>query len=260
MSTRDDTIAIAVDEQRIAGTLVSPTTVMPALLFVHGWGGDQEQHLARAREIAALGCVCLTFDMRGHGQDARQYEMVTREDNLRDVVAAYDALTAHASVDKSKIAVLGSSYGAYLSAIVSSLRPVRWLALRVPALYRDEDWALPKRQLDQRQLATYRRGTVSAQENRALKVCAAFQGDVLIVESQRDERVPHPVIANYIEAFEKAHSLTHRVIKGADHSLSKPEWRQAYTSLLINWVNEMVVGARADEFSSQGHPRLRVLP
>ena len=37
---------------------------------MHGWGGSQAQYLARAREIAALGCVCLTFDLRGHGKSA----------------------------------------------------------------------------------------------------------------------------------------------------------------------------------------------
>ena len=66
MTTRDDLIEIPVgDDQHIAGTLVTPGTMSPGVLFVHGWGGNQEQYLARAREIAALGCVCLTFDLRG---------------------------------------------------------------------------------------------------------------------------------------------------------------------------------------------------
>ena len=38
-----------------SGTLVTPATVVPGVLFLHGWGGSQEQYLARAREIAALG-------------------------------------------------------------------------------------------------------------------------------------------------------------------------------------------------------------
>ena len=62
--TRDDIIDIRVGEdQHIAGTLVAPGTMIPGVLFVHGWGGSQEQYLARAREIAALGCICLTFDL-----------------------------------------------------------------------------------------------------------------------------------------------------------------------------------------------------
>ena len=53
MPTRDKAIDIAVGEQRIQGTLLAPATVIPGLLFVHGWGGSQEQYLARAREITA---------------------------------------------------------------------------------------------------------------------------------------------------------------------------------------------------------------
>ena len=43
-----------------------------------------------------------------------QRETVSRESNLRDVLAAYDTLAAHPSVDASAIAVVGSSYGGYL--------------------------------------------------------------------------------------------------------------------------------------------------
>jgi pimeloyl-ACP methyl ester carboxylesterase len=244
MATRDSAIAIAVDGEHIAGTLVAPATVVPGMLFVHGWGGSQEQYLARAREVAALGCVGLTFDLRGHARSERQHEAVTREDSLRDVIAAYDVLADQPSVDRSAIAVVGSSYGGYLAAILSALRPVRWLALRAPALYKDEDWALPKRRLNRDELAAYRRGPVSAAANRALGACAAFEGDVLIVESEHDDVVPHPVIANYRAAFERARSLTYRVIEGADHGLSEEPWQRAYTALLANWVTEMVLGAR----------------
>src|SRR3954454_13042524 len=244
MTTRDEAIAIAVDGQRIAGTLVTPDTLLPGVLFVHGWGGSQEKYLARARQIAALGCVCLTFNLRGHAETEPQHETVTREDNLCDLPAAYGVLAGHPLVDKTSMAVVGSSYGAYLAAVMTELRPVRWLALRVPALYRDDDWALPKQQLKKYGLAAYRRLAISPDENRALGACAAFRGDVLIIESEHDDIIPHPVIANYMAAFEKAHSLTYRVIEGADHGLSEEPWQQAFTTLLVTWATEMVLGAR----------------
>jgi pimeloyl-ACP methyl ester carboxylesterase len=245
MTTRDEGIDITADGQSIAGTLVAPTTVIPGVLFVHGWGGGKEQYLARARQIAALGCVCLTFDLRGHARTKPQHETVTRSDNLRDVTAAYDELAGQRSVDSSAIALVGSSYGGYLAAILSSLRPVRWLALRAPALYRDEDWEVPKARLDKHALAAYRQRTLSAEENRALGACAVFEGDVLIVESQHDAVIPHAVIENYLAAFTNAHSLTYRVIEGADHGLSQESWQLAYTSLLVKWTREMLLGARA---------------
>jgi pimeloyl-ACP methyl ester carboxylesterase len=71
---------------------------------------------------------------------------------------------------------VGSSYGGYLAAILATLRPVKWLALRVPALYIDSGWELPKLQLHKEQdLRAYRRSFVPADSNRALRACAAFE-------------------------------------------------------------------------------------
>src|SRR5690606_3528748 len=100
------------------------------------------------------------------------------------------------------------------------LRPVKWLSLRVPSLYRDTDWHTPKRQLNRRDLAVYRSTPVSPDQNRALAACATFRGDVLLVESESDHLVPHATIMSYRAAFTHSHSLTHRVIDGADHALS----------------------------------------
>src|SRR5438477_4481417 len=197
-TTLDDALEIAVGEQHIAGTLVTPGTLIPGVLFVHGSGGSQQRYVARAREVATLGCVCLTFDLRGHEQTRSQFETVSREDNLHDVIAAFDALTAHDSVDGNAIAVVGSSYGGYLAAILTSIRRVKWLALRAPALYKDTEWEVPKWQLKNlHNLDEYRKHPVPPNDSRALGACAQFGGDVLIVESEHDFVVPHKVLMNY---------------------------------------------------------------
>ena len=119
MSTRDIQIDIPVDGQHIAGTLVGPDTMVPGVMLVHGWDGSQAQYIARAHEIAALGCICLTFDLRGHVRHQGLRESITREDNLRDVLASYDVLVGHPAVDPGAIAIVGSSYGGYLAAVAS---------------------------------------------------------------------------------------------------------------------------------------------
>jgi hypothetical protein len=247
MSTREQAIEIAVEAAHIDGTVITPGTAMPGVLFVHGWGGCQQQYLTRAREIAALGCVCLTFDLRGHADTQEQRESVSRESNLRDVLAAYDLLARHAHVDHDAIAVVGSSYGGYLATILTTLRKVRWLALRVPALYIDTGWEVPKVQLHRDQdLKAYRRSFVPAESNRALRACADFQGDVLIIESEHDDIIPHPVITSYREACVQARSLTYRCIAGADHGLTDEASQRAYTALLTQWLGEMLAQARRE--------------
>jgi dienelactone hydrolase len=244
MKLRDETIAIAVEGQRIEGTLIAPAAVerlAPGVLFVHGWGGNQDHYLAEARAIAALGCVCLIFNLRGHAETEAQHETVTREDNLRDVMAAYDVLAHDPGVDKGFIALVGSSYGAYLGALLIYMRPVRLLAFQAPALYKDADWEAPKRKLHiDPDFAAYRRLTLRAEDNRALGACAQFLGDALVVESEHDEIIPHPAVANYIAALANAHSLTYRMIEGADHGLSDENCERAYTELLVNWISEMM--------------------
>jgi pimeloyl-ACP methyl ester carboxylesterase len=256
MPTRDEPVYIRVEKnEHILGTLLSPGTLIPGVLFVHGWGADQNQYLGRARELAAHGCVCLTFDLRGHAQTQKLYDIVSREESMRDILAAYDFLAAQSSVDSDSIAVVGSSYGGYLAALLTALRPVKWLALRAPALYKDSEWALPKSRLKLEQgLEAYRRQPVRPDESRALRACLAFTGDVLIVESEHDSLVPHQVVANYREAFISAKSTTYRVIPGADHALSDEAWQRAYSTALVTWLSEMVLGARSPEPAAPAPP------
>jgi pimeloyl-ACP methyl ester carboxylesterase len=245
MTTRAKPIDIEVDGKHIAGTLVGPDTLVPGVLLVHGWDGSQDQYIARAHEIASLGCICLTFDLRGHVRHQDDRDKVTRGDNLRDVLAAYDVLVGHPAVDPGAVAIVGSSYGGYLAAVATALRPVRWLGLRVPALYEDAEWDTPKAKLDRERLKAYRQRALDPQSNRALAACSAFSGDVLIVESEHDDLVPHPVIQNYKTALAQAQSVTYREISGADHALSEKIWQQNYTSVLVHWITEMVLNARA---------------
>ena len=245
-------LQIAVDDERINGTLLAPAMALPSILFVHGWGGSQTQDLARAREISGLGCVCLTLDLRGHDLESEASRTVSRAQNLRDLIAAYDWLAQQPNVEPNAIAVVGISYGGYLASILTSLRPVRWLALRAPALYKDEGWEVPKRQLHaDSDLAAYRQSKIAAADNLALKACSAFRGDALVVESEHDKVVPHPVIENYVAALTNTRSLTSRVIENADHGLTEKTAQKAYTQLLMTWLTEMIVGARENSAKQQ---------
>ncbi len=235
---------VDVGQVQLDATVISPDTTIPGVLFLHGWAGNQERDIERAKSISELGCVCLTFDMRGHGHTITSNNTVTRGENLDDVIAAYDRLASLKIVEEGSIVVVGSSYGGYLATLLTEFRPVRWLALRAPALYRDSYWQLPKAQLDRVDLQTYRSALIGAEDNRALRLAREFRGDVLLVESEYDTIVPHPTIASYQSAFIHSHSLTLRMLGGADHALEDTIHQQAYNHLLTRWIREMVLGAR----------------
>jgi dienelactone hydrolase len=103
---------------------------------------------------------------------------------------------------------------------------------------------LPKHDLDREDLSKYRRSLVQAEENRALRAALEFDGDVLIVASEHDELIPPETIHGYRAAFRNARSMTYRIVAGADHALSGEESQRAYNNLLVDWMREMVLGAR----------------
>jgi hypothetical protein len=237
-------IRVPIEGTFISGTLIPshrPEERSPGLLFVHGWGSSEHSYLQVARHLARLGFVCLTLNLRGHHETRHQQDEVSRADSLKDVLAAYDLLAAEPGVDPGRLGVAGSSYGGYLAAILPTRRPVRWLALRAPALYKDEGFEQPKRvaHRDPEELAAFRRRVVAPHESIALRSASHFHGDVLLVQSENDTTIPAPVLESYRQAFQAARSLTHITIPGVDHGLSRPSWRRQYNAVLVQWFKAL---------------------
>jgi alpha-beta hydrolase superfamily lysophospholipase len=237
-------IRLDVGPQRIGGRLLLPAdaaTRHAAVLYVHGWGATQRHDIGKAKRLRPLGYVGLTFNLRGHARTRRQRDTVTRSDNLRDLLTAYDFLVEQPAVDPERIVVAGSSYGAYLAVLLTADRKVRALALQAPAIYKDRDFDRPKTALNlDGDLPAYRRMPLTPDDNLALRNAARFAGDVLLVESEHDTIIPHQTVDNYRAAFTAAASVGHRLLAHADHGLSRPEWRRAYSAALTEWLPRVV--------------------
>lgn len=208
-------------------------------LFVHGWDSDHTHYDDLAEEVAAWGYTCLTFDLRGHGHDTGEKEKVSRADNLNDVLAAFDALAGWARVNPQRIVLIGTSYGGYLASIVTALRQVHAVALRVPALYPDALWTTPKSALCRNMLIDYRSIGHKPGANRALRACEMFDGDVLVVASGKDEILAPPTVQSFVDAFTNARSLNANTIAEADHALTDPACQNQYADLLTRWLRAL---------------------
>ena len=212
-------------------------TARPGLLLVPGWDDNhRERYRALERSADASGWACRLVDLPNAAWSPAERASVTRQDNLQDIVAAYDALAGQSGVAGDAIGLVGVSYGAYLAAFASRLRPLRWLALRAPALYRDEGWSRPKEDLDREDLATSRLLCLRPNDTHALAACAGFRGDVLLIGSANDDVIPRPVIENYAAAFGQARTLEMQMIDGADHALSHRDWHETFRGALLDWL------------------------
>lgn len=218
----------------------------PAVLLVPGWDDDQHEQYDRIGDaLHEQGWLTRRIDFPGDRSHGAARKKMSRDQNLEELVAAYDSLVAQQAVERRAVAFVGFSYGGYLGTLLSAQRPLQWMALRSPALYRDEDWLVPKEALDKDQLDRYRRSIRSPNENAALAACEAFRGDVLLIESEDDDTVPHPAVKSYKASFSNTRSFDYRLLEGADHELSSKAAQGRFIEELLRWMDRVTGGAAA---------------
>lgn len=236
--------ALTVDGLKIHGNLFSNNTDSknkPVVLLIHGWESRQDRHFMLAEELANSGYLCVTFDMRGHGASEGDHTVFSRKDFLKDVFAVYDFAVSQENNGTGDVIVLGSSFGAYMAALLSAERSVQALILRVPADYRDEGFDEPLyEQRNQIGHSQWKEHPHSNQETAALRSVHQFKGDILIVESEKDELVPATTVRSYEQAVSDSTKLTYVIMKNAPHSISHhPELQREFVDIVSSWLKKL---------------------
>lgn len=119
------TVAIKTENGRRlhAWYVPSPETVekAPAVVVMHGWGGNAEVMLPFAVLLYRAGYAILLLDARNHGRsDADTFSSMPRF--AEDLEHGFDWLAARTEVDPQRIALLGHSVGAGAALLVASRR------------------------------------------------------------------------------------------------------------------------------------------
>jgi len=124
------------DGTRIPALLYSPlgrgapgTDPTPAVLWIHGGPGGQSRvgYSAFLQYLANHGYVVLAVNNRGSGGYGKSFDKLDDkrhgEADLDDVVWAKRYLAGLGSVDPTRVAVVGGSYGGYLTLAAVTFRP-----------------------------------------------------------------------------------------------------------------------------------------
>lgn len=240
-------ISFEVNKQKINGTLVYPEIIKansPGILLIHGWQSNEKGYIPRAQALANLGYICLTFNLRGHGNSEGEINKLSRCDHLDDAIAAYDFLISQKEVDKNKIGVIGSSYGGYMASLLASKRKIISLVLRAPAIYTDSTYKSPYKKININDLINFRQQKLAKENNSALKSLSQYTRDLLLIESEKDEVIPRQTIENYLKSVSPQANFQHQVIKGANHDLGKrtknTKWLNEFIRILEDWFKTRI--------------------
>ena len=239
-TVREQSVEFVSGGQKVRGRMFFPERMgakNPGLLLIHGWQGGQGDREEAAIATATRGFVCLTFDLRGHGTSEGGLEELRMDDFMNDVTAAFDLLSSKPCVDPKRVTVGGYSFGSYLAARLVGVRDVENLVLQAPANYPDEvlDWPVVEYS-GTRPIAEWREMPLSSDETSSLSAVHRFPGNVLIIESERDQCVSHQTTQNHIDAVSDPGKVTHKVLLGAPHFLEDPGQRKLSQDILLTFL------------------------
>jgi uncharacterized protein len=204
-----------------------------AFVVTHGWGSERPTDIPAA--LAGAGYPALAHDLRGFGESTADLAAISRADWVGDVVAVIDRLRELAP--GARVALVGASFGGYLSLLAAAERDVVALSLRVPANYPDDGFAEPHQPRwtgDARSEAD-----LQPADSKALRALRAFAGPVQLVIADGDEVIPAQTFEDYAAAVEPSR-LTRYTLSGPHH-LATPELRGEYIAALLVWADSVAL-------------------
>ena len=108
--------------KRLFGWFIPVPGRGPALVIMHGWGGNAEMMLPLAAPLHAAGYSLLLVDARCHGRsDDDSFASLPRF--AEDIESALDWLAGQPEIDARRLGIVGHSVGAGAALLAASRRP-----------------------------------------------------------------------------------------------------------------------------------------
>jgi esterase/lipase len=156
---------------------------------------------------------------------------------LEDVIAAYDYIANIEGVDKENIRVVGESFGGYLACLLSTKRPVKKMALRVPTDFPNIGFTdVPQIRITGNLSNEWKSQKHAFTESYALSAINAFTGNLMMIASEKDNFVPFQTTENYLAAVNDSSKLEYLFMKRASHGMFHPKLQWDYNRILSKWL------------------------
>jgi dipeptidyl aminopeptidase/acylaminoacyl peptidase len=226
----------------------------PAIVMVHGGPSGQSTD-AFSRDVAYYanhGYVVIRPNVRGSTGYGKAFEDLNNGDwgggDLKDVVAAADYLVSTGYVAKGKIAILGGSYGGYLTLAALAFTPERWAAgvdlygiSSIVTLARTtEPLLLPYLT---REMGTLAANGALMRERSPLFRADSIRAPLLILQGDNDPRVPLAESRQIADAVRRRRGVVDLIVyPGEGHGFQKLEDQLDSMRRAVEFLDRYVKG------------------
>lgn len=231
-------VEFKVGKETLRGSLFIPNGKgpFPGVVFYHGRGSDRTRYLPMAQKLAKNGIISLAFDFRGCGKSDGVFENQTQRMGIDDAGAGLDFLLSQ-DVDRARIGIQGTSFGGYVTGmLLKDVDFIKSVVLRVPAAYSDRDLQLTPETFPEYVYFQNKENWIDSSAYEGLK---KFRGNLLVIESEKDELLPPEEVQRYYNIAKMASKRKLYVQKGAGHSFADdPEGLKLFHKITVDWFLE----------------------
>lgn len=216
------------------------------VLWVQGWSSSMDSHRDGVERMAKdSNTPFATLDYAGHGLSKVALDDSTRQQQHEELVVIFDELKRYGF---KKIIVVGGSFGGYMTALLTGVRPVYTAVLRCSANYPNEESDISYKDTKRARAkagdyAAYMASKESNEDmlnSKASAAIAEYDGFTYVLEHEFDEVVPAKVPQHYYALSKYGNYL---IIPNTPHSpktTDDPASRFAYIEHTVVSIIEAV--------------------
>lgn len=237
-----------------------PGMAVPMVLMYHGYSASKTNplYVEAARQLATRGIASLRFDFMGSGDSDGRFQDMSIETEIADGIDILRYAQSLPFVDPNRIALLGTSYGGLVAAIIAGRLPneIKAQVLWCPAIISIRDARAGKAGTTDI-TAVLTEGTADVngllvgkrflEDNRALEFeteASAYQGRTLIIWGDQDPIVPPDIIAICEAVYENR--LEKCMIEGVGHMFETHSARVRLLEASYDFLQGELVSPKKD--------------
>jgi len=222
---------------------------LPVIVNVHGGPEAQAQPNFSGifQYFVARGYAVLAPNVRGSTGYGRTYTQLddvrNREDSVKDLAAAVDWLKTSGGADPKRIAVMGGSYGGYMTLAAITLYPDLWAAAVDTVGIANWESFLKNTSGYRRKLREVEYGTLEKDLEFLKSISPLNKVDriktpLMVIHGKNDPRVPYTEAEQIVEALRKRNApVEYKLFDDEGHGVAKLSNRLIVYPLMADFLD-----------------------
>jgi len=235
--------------KELAGILHLPKKEKPgAVIICHSFQGTKtkKKYVRLARRLQKQDVLVFRFDFEGCGDSEGDPKNLTIKNEVFDLEYALKAVMGMADINPRKIAFVGDSLGAVISAMVAKTIDVKTLIFWNPAFcqklffkkwYSKEDKRIIKKTgvLIKKEKEIGKKYYLENKNKDYSKILSELNIPILIIQSEKDDDVPLEYSLGLARRYK---NITLKILKNANHKIDNFLWQKQLVNSTIRWVKK----------------------